>query len=193
MDSYLNIRVLPDSSISAPSLLNNLFSRFHRTMARHYNGQVAVGFPHYGQNGQKHYRQKTLGDVLRLFASKAVLEQLMGFHWLKGLRDHTQVGDIRPIPGAVQGYRTVSRVQKKSPQNMRKRSIAKGWLGERDAQNRIPDQRFKPLDLPYLQLQSLSNKQFMRIYVQLGELRDQPELGAFSSYGLSRTATIPWF
>lgn len=184
MDSYLDIRVLPDSLISAPPLLNNLFARFHRTMARHYNGQVAVSFPR--------YRQKTLGDVLRLFASKAVLEQLMDFHWLKGLRDHTQVDDILPI-GAVKGYRTVSRVQKKSPQNMRKRSIAKGWLSERDAILRIPDRRFKPLDLPYLQLQSLSNKQFMRVYVQLGELRDQPELGTFSSYGLSRTATIPWF
>ena len=82
---------------------------------------------------------RVLGDVLRIHGSKLAIELLMAQPWLKGLRDYTQVGDILPVPSDLIGYRTVSRVQKKSPQNLRKRSIAKGWLTEEEARHKIPD------------------------------------------------------
>ncbi len=181
---YLDIQVEPDLEISAPALLNNLFAKFHRAMAQHCNGQIAVSFPKY---------DKTLGDVLRLFGTQEVLEQFMAQPWLKGLRDYTQVSDIQAVPEEVKGYRSVFRVQRKSPQNKRKRAVSKGWLSETEALEQMPDQAFQPLSLPYLQLHSLSNKQVMRVYIQLGELGNQPQTGEVSSYGLSRTATVPWF
>ncbi|MDC5842327.1 type I-F CRISPR-associated endoribonuclease Cas6/Csy4 [Vibrio europaeus] len=184
MNFFLDIRVEPDLEISAPALLNNLFAKFHRTMAQTCKGQVAVSFPNV---------DGTLGDVLRLHGSQQALEVLMTQPWLKGLRDYTHVTEVQPVPAEIQGYRTVSRIQKKSPQNLRKRSIAKGWLTEEEALHKIPDHKQKPLKLPYLRLQSLSSKSIMRIYIQHGEITEQAVVGDFSSYGLSRKATIPWF
>ncbi len=184
MDYYLDIQVEPDLEISAPALLNNLFAKFHRAMALHCHEPIAASFPKYDQ---------TLGNVLRLFGTKETLAQFMALPWLKGLRDYTHVSSIHAVPKAVQGYRSVFRVQRKSPQNKRKRAIARGLMTEQEAQHQIPDQAFQPLLLPYLQLHSLSTKQTMRLYIQLGELYDQPRSGDFSSYGLSRVATIPWF
>ena len=184
MDYYLDIKVLPDLEITAPALLNNLFAKFHRAMAQTFKGKVAVSFPKYG---------RALGDVLRIHGSKLSIEVLMTEPWLKGLRDYTQIGDILPIPHELIGYRTVSRVQKKSPQNLRKRSIAKGWLTEEEAQHKIPDTKQPQLNLPYLQLQSLSNKNVLRIYVKHGDITQQAVSGEYSSYGFSSQATIPWF
>lgn len=184
MDYYLDIKVLPDLEITAPALLNNLFAKFHRAMAQMCKGQVAVSFP-------KHDR--VLGDVLRIHGSKVTIESLMTEPWLKGLRDYTQVGDVLPVPSQLIGYRTVSRVQKKSPQNLRKRSVAKGWLTEEEALYKIPDNKQPQFDLPYLQLQSLSNKNVLRIYVKHGDIAQQVVSGEYSSYGFSSQATIPWF
>ena len=184
MDHYLDIRVEPDPEITAPALMNNLFAKFHRTMAQVCHGRVAVSFPRHA---------RTLGDVLRLHGNRHALELLMAQPWLKGLRDYTKIGNILPVPEKVKGYRTVSRVQKKSPHNLRKRSVAKGWLTEEEARQQIPDSRQPQLSLPYLQLQSLSSKSVMRIYVRHGEITSQAAEGKFSSYGLSRQATIPWF
>lgn len=184
MDYYLDIQIEPDLEITAPALLNNLFAKFHRVMAQTCKGQVAVSFPKY---------DRVLGDVLRLHGSKPAIELLMEQPWLKGLRDYIQVGDVLPVPSDLIGYRTVSRVQKKSSQNLRKRSIAKGWLTEEEARHKIPDTKQSPLDLPYLQLQSLSNKNVLRIYVKHGVITQQAVSGEYSSYGFSSQATIPWF
>ncbi|MFW7525652.1 type I-F CRISPR-associated endoribonuclease Cas6/Csy4 [Vibrio ostreicida] len=184
MDYYLDIKVLPDLEITAPALLNNLFAKFHRAMAQTCKGQVAVSFPKYG---------RVLGDVLRIHGSKPAIESLMNQPWLKGLRDYTQVGDVFLVPSDIIGYRTVTRVQMKSPQNLRKRSIAKGWMTEEEARHRIPDTKQPQLDLPYLQLQSLSNKNVLRIYVKHGVIIQQSVNGEYSSYGFSSQATIPWF
>ncbi|KOO04495.1 type I-F CRISPR-associated endoribonuclease Cas6/Csy4 [Vibrio nereis] len=184
MDYYLDIQVLPDLDISAPALMNNLFAKFHRSMTQTLPGDIAVSFPKY---------HRSLGDVLRLHGTEQNLSQLMALQWLKGLRDYTDVSDIRSVPTDVKGYRNVYRVQKKSVHNRRKRSIAKGWLSEEEAIHRIPDEAQKMLKLPFLQLKSLSSQQNMRVYVALGELLSEPTTGPINSYGLSKTATVPWF
>merc|ERR1711879_218909 len=103
------------------------------------------------------------------------------------------MGSIVPVPEGCQ-HRTVRRIQAKSAWNKRKRSIAKGRLTEEEAQAKIPDDQQKNLKhLPFLQIKSLSNGNTMRIYVNHGELQNEPVSGTFNSYGLSATATIPWF
>lgn len=184
MDYYLDIQVEPDLEISTPALLNNLFAKFHRVLAKSCKGQVAVSFPRYG---------RVLGDVLRIHGPESAIQLLMAQPWLKGLRDYTKVGDILPVPSDIIGFRTVSRVQRKSPQNLRKRSIAKGWLTEEEARHKIPDTKQLKLDLPFLQLQSLSNKNVLRIYVKHGDITQKAVIGEYSSYGFSAQATVPWF
>ncbi|MEZ8147728.1 type I-F CRISPR-associated endoribonuclease Cas6/Csy4 [Enterovibrio norvegicus] len=184
MDSYIDIVVLPDAEITSPALMNNLFAKLHRALVELASGDVAVSFPKYG---------KMLGNILRLHGTRDALDRLMVQPWLKGLRDYTSVSDISPVPDNVQGYRSTFRVQQKSPQNIRKRAISKGWLSEEEALHKIPDSKQKRLSLPFIQIKSQSTNQEVRLFVERGELLDKPETGHFSSYGFSRTATTPWF
>lgn len=183
MDHYLDIKVLPDLESTAQELLNKLFSKLHRALGQHTQGKVGVSFPQQG---------KLLGEILRLHGTKEDLSHLMDQNWLQGLRDYTRCGALQPIPPQVT-YRTVKRVQAKSAHNKRRRSILKGWLTEQQALEQIPDTQQKSLDMPFIQMGSLSNGNTMRIYIQHGDILPQPQAGIFSAYGLSSTATIPWF
>ena len=51
----------------------------------------------------------------------------------------------------------------------------------------------KGLDNPYLELDSTSSGHKHRRYIAFGELLSNPLKGDFDSFGLSKTATIPWF
>ncbi len=184
MDYYLDITLLPDPEFEKQVLLNALFSKFHRGMSQTVPGEIGVSFPDF---------DKRLGVRLRLHGSAESLDKLMAAGWMKGLGDYTRVSDIQVVPADCQ-YRTVRRVQAKSAWNKRKRSIAKGWLSEEEAEAKIPDDQQKSLKhLPFLQIKSLSNGNVMRIYVEHGELQGTPQEGTRNSYGLSSTATIPWF
>jgi CRISPR-associated endonuclease Csy4 len=49
------------------------------------------------------------------------------------------------------------------------------------------------LDNPYLELESTSNGNKHRRYLEFGQLLGNAVVGEFDQFGLSKTATIPWF
>lgn len=183
MNYYIDIEVLPDLEIGAQHLLNNVFAKCHRVISQHGEGNVGVSFPQY---------KKMLGHILRLHGSATDLNRLMALNWLAGLKDYCQCSAVAEVPANAR-YRTVSRYQRKSAHNKRKRSIAKGWLTQEQAMEAIPDTQQHNITYPFIALKSLSNHNPMRIYIKLGELQNEPHNGTFGSYGLSSKTTIPWF
>lgn len=183
MDYYQDITVLPDPEFNESVLLNAVYAKLHRAICQFAPSKIGVSFPAVG---------KTLGNTIRLHGAEASLKLLDTQKWRQGLQDYTFATELLPVPANAK-FRTVKRVQAKSVHNKRKRSVAKGWLTEVQAQEKIPDNQFKVLKLPYAQLKSLSNGNIMRVYIQHGELQECPAEGEFNSYGLSPTATIPWF
>ncbi|EPU1979479.1 type I-F CRISPR-associated endoribonuclease Cas6/Csy4 [Escherichia coli] len=183
MDHYLDIRVLPDPEFGQVELLNALYAKLHRVLPSLTRGRVGVSFP-----GHK----RTLGDCLRLHGSLADLLNLTEVNWLQGMRDYINIAEPSLIPQSV-CFRVVRRVQSKSAHNKRRRSIAKGWLTEEEALDRIPNTQQKAITLPYAEMYSLSTGSRMRLYIEHGPLLDKPLAGTFNAYGLSTTATIPWF
>jgi len=62
--------------------------------------------------------------------------------------------------------------------------------------NTKPELKHSPqngIDNPYLELESASNDNKHRRYISFGELSDTPISGEFDTFGLSKTATVPWF
>jgi len=97
------------------------------------------------------------------------------------------------IPKEVK-HRFVKRVQaKSSAERLRRRSVAKGWLTEEEAAIRITHDQEKRLNKPFLQLKSQSTGQPFRLFIEHGTLVEQPVAGKFSAYGISSSATIPWW
>ncbi|QMR77380.1 type I-F CRISPR-associated endoribonuclease Cas6/Csy4 [Enterobacter sp. RHBSTW-00175] len=184
MDHYFQIRVLPDPEFSEEMLMAALVAKLHRALGQRGLGDIGISFPAHDIKP---------GAVLRLHGHSQALRELELLAWRKGLGDYSLSSEIKPVPDVNQ-WRCVSRVQVKSnAQRLMRRSVNKGWMTEQEAQQRILTMQDVKTDLPWLQLRSLSTGQSFRLFIQHGDLCSTPVAGTFSTYGLSSTATVPWF
>lgn len=184
MESYQDIRVLADPEFKEQTLMSVLFMKVHLALSARQKGDIGVSFPEHA---------KTPGAVLRLHGHQEALVALDATSWLTGLRDYCMVKPVTAVP-EVSGWRTVSRVQVKSNvERLMRRSVRKGWLTEEQAAYQSRERQNQSCDLPFIQLKSHSTGQRFRLFICHGEIKDKPELGTFSHYGLSTVTTIPWF
>lgn len=187
MDHYLDIRLLPDPEFPATLLMSALFGKLHRGLAEHGGGTIGVSFPDVRAGN------RTLGHCLRLHGSATELQRLMQIGWMQGLRDHADFGAPTPVP-ANPGYRVVRRVQaKSSAERLRRRLIARKHIDVEAAAQAIPDSVAERLDLPYVVLSSRTTGQRFPLFIEHGPIQVAPVAGSFTAYGLSSTATVPWF
>jgi len=187
MDSYLELQLLPDPEFPANMLMNALFAKLHRGLVSNGEGRIGVSFPDVEQKGIG------LGARLRLHGTAADLERLMSANWLQGMRDHLLCSPLSSVP-ANAAYRVVQRVQaKSSPERERRRLIARKGVSVESAVQAIPDSAAEMLRLPYVLLTSQSTQQQFRLFVEHLPVQKDAVRGTFSAYGLSSTATVPWF
>lgn len=187
MDSYIELQLLPDPEFPANMLMNALFAKLHRGLVSSGEGRIGVSFPDVAQKGIG------LGVRLRLHGTAPDLECLMAANWLQGMRDHLSCSPVNLVP-ANAAYRIVRRVQaKSSPERERRRLIARKGISAEAAVQAIPDSAAEMLRLPYLLLTSQSTEQQFRLFVEHLPVQKDAVWGTFSAYGLSSTATVPWF
>lgn len=187
MDAYLEIKLLPDPEFPVNFLMGALYGKLHRALVVLESSEIGVSFPGYSQS------PRSMGDCLRLHGTQAILSQLMAQNWLKGMSDHIQCSDILPTPEAVK-YRTVSRRQfKTNSERLRRRRMKRKGETWDQVVAAIPDTVERKPDLPYVHLRSKSTEQSFALFIQQGELREEPTSGKFNTYGLSHQATVPWF
>lgn len=187
MEAYIEIRLLPDPEFPPTLLMNALFAKLHRALVNHGAGDIGVSFPAVVS------ARPSLGGRLRLHGTTTALNRLMQSSSLAGMSDHLAIGSVAPVPRGAR-FRTVRRVQAKSnPERIRRRAMVRQNITEEAARAAIPDDCAQRLDLPYVTLSSRSTGQQFRLFIEHGPIQDQPLSGIFSAYGLSTTATIPWF
>lgn len=187
MDRYIDIRLLPDPEFAAPMLMNALFAKLHRGLVDHGQGDVGVSFPDIQQ------RSRNLGMRLRLHGTETALVRLMSAGWLQGMRDHIELRDVAAVPADAM-HRPVRRVQaQSSPERLRRRLMNRRGIDYETAAQAIPDSASERLTLPYVTLTSSSTGQQFRLFIQHGPMVSTPAFGCFTHYGLSSTATVPWF
>lgn len=187
MDSYIELQLLPDPEFPTNTLMNALFAKLHRGLVSNGEGRIGVSFPDVEQKGIG------LGARLRLHGTAADLERLMSANWLQGMRDHLLCSPLSSVP-ANAAYRVVQRVQaKSSPERERRRLIARKGVSVESAVQAIPDSAAEMLRLPYVLLTSQSTQQQFRLFVEHLPVQKDAVWGTFSAYGLSSTATVPWF
>jgi len=183
MNYYINIHLKPDAEMRENVLLNKVYTKLHKALSTLQSTDIGVSFPK--------YRVK-LGDVIRIHGSHQRLGELQALNWLGGLSGYCTVGDILPVPEQVQ-YRVVSRIQSNMTEAKLRRIIKRGSLSPENAKQYKAKMFSKGLDNPYLELQSSSNEHKYRRFIEFGDLLDAPVVGDFDSFGLSKTATLPWF
>jgi len=187
MDHYIDITVLPDPEFPATTLMNALFAKLHRGLVDHGGQDIGVSFP------EVMLGKRTLGQRLRLHGNSVSLDRLMAIGWMQGMRDHVTITSVQPVPAGVQ-HRVVRRVQaKSSPERLRRRLMARKSIDAETARTAIPDSAAEMLELPYVELASRSTEQRFRLFIEHLEPVPTPREGTYGSYGLSTSATIPWF
>ncbi len=189
MDHYLELRLMPDPEFKSTVLMNALFAKLHRALFDLNSTRIGISFPGV-QTDPKH---PGLGDRLRLHGTAADLHGLMALDWLTGMRDHTELYGPAPVP-RTDSHRVVRRVQvKSSPERLRRRLVRRKGITDAEACQAISQDKAERLDLPYVTLTSRSTGQRFRLFIDHRPPGNELVDGAFSCYGLSPTATVPWF
>jgi CRISPR-associated endonuclease Csy4 len=205
MDHYLDLRIRPDPEFSTPQLMNILFQKLHLTLVDLRSTDIGISFPEVDE------KRPTLGGCLRLHAQSERLQELIHHPHLNGLEDYMEIARPTPIPTQTQ-YRQVRRIQtKSSPERLLRRQMRRHGYADMEAARQAAIKsameqhstseaeatkyidRIRTLSLPFVSLRSQSTGQFFRLFIQHGSLETKFTTGAFNSYGLSATATIPWF
>ncbi len=183
MNSYLDINLQPDTEMPWNWLMNTVYTKLHKTLFDLKSNSIAVSFPDY---------KLTLGTVLRLHGNEDDLRVLQQHNWLGGMSGYCRAGEIAPVPESV-AYRNIRRMQSKMTQAKLNRLIKRGSITEAETKHYRAMMFTKSLDNPYVELTSASNGHKYRRYIELGPLLDKPIAGEFDQFGLSKTATVPWF
>jgi CRISPR-associated endonuclease Csy4 len=187
MECFMDIALRPDAEYPAHVLLSTLYDKLHRALAPNNTAGIAAYCPEYKTH------PASLGTRLRLLESRSSLQALARSDWLGGLRDHVKVGPVNNVPAGTV-HRVVRRVQaKSSPERLRRRLMKRHGFDEAQARQRIPDSAAETLNYPFVQLRSRSTGQTFRLFLRVGPDEPEPSPGTFNPYGLSQTATVPWF
>jgi len=183
MKHYIDILIKPDAEMRENLLFNKVYSKLHKALVGLKSTDIGVSFPQY---------EIILGKVLRLHGSETKLSELQETDWLGGLKGYCNVSGIEPVPSEAH-YRTVSRIQSNMTEAKLRRLIKRGSISDSELKAYKAKMFTKGLDNPYLELESSSNGHKHRRYIQFGELTAESVEGLFDQFGLSKTATIPWF
>lgn len=186
MDSYIDFTLLPDPELPATVLMTELFGHIHLALVEHGKGDVGVSFPRAGEVAG-------LGNVLRLHSAEVRLSTVQQALQLGALAGYLEMKGPNRVPADVK-HRVVKRVQaKSSPARLRRRLMRRHDMTLEQATKQVPDKAKEALKLPFINLKSASTGQLFPLFIEQGEPKNEPQAGLFSSYGLSSSATVPWF
>ncbi len=183
MRYYIDVAIKPDAEMRLNALLNSIYTKIHKALFDLGSTTIGVSFPRY---------KVMLGNVLRIHGEETNLSDLENLDWVGGMKGYCQVSSIIPVP-EVSKFRTVSRKQTTMSQAKLRRIIKRESISKEDTKRYKEKMFSKGLNEPYLELVSISNRRKYRRYIEFGELLDQPVYGKFDQFGLSKTATVPWF
>jgi CRISPR-associated endonuclease Csy4 len=111
--------------------------------------------------------------------------------------DLLEVRGLSSTPATDQ-HRVVRRVQvQSSPERVKRRLVKRLMMREGIAEDqavaRVVVKPAEFLQFPFVTLQSSSTRQHFRLFISHEPVQQNAVVGTFSAYGLSTTATVPWF
>ncbi len=183
MDHYLDIKIVSDEEVPIYFIRNKIYSKLHKALFTLKSSDIGVSFPCY---------KVKLGDVIRIHSSETRLTELQSKDWLGGLKGYCHVSHVQAIPADV-SYRIISRKQVSMTAAKLRRLIKRGSITPEETKNYKEKMFEKGIGNAFLELVSTSNGHRHRRYIEFCDLQNEPVKGDFDQFGLSKTATVPWF
>jgi len=192
MEYYIDITLLPDAEANLGFLWQKVYQQLHLALVENKTpdnySEIAVSFPGYGS------KPFPLSDKLRLFASSE--EQLLLLdmaQWLNHLQDYTHFKSIKEVPASVNQFAQFKRKQFDSnSERLARRRVKRKGESLEQALKYYESFIEKETKLPFLMMKSLTKQEFFKLFIER-EVGDVAVKGRFNCYGLSQTATVPFF
>lgn len=188
MDSYFEIKAIPDPELLQSAVIGQLMQAVHSYLPRH-EGRIGISFPAYGQ-------ARTLGGILRLHGEHGDLAQLhLSLQNTPSVSSYGLITDVKPVPNKLRGNIRFKRRHTKGYSHFKRleqRNHAKGnWTPEHQAA--VAAKYSESIKCPHVALRSHSTGQGKFLLFIEREMLPAKIEGIFNNYGLSKTATVPWF
>ena len=205
MKYYLDITLLPNAESNLGFLWQKVFQQIHIALVDNKIGTneaaVALSIPGYKAIDGKE-KCFPLGKKLRLLAdSEDALVKLDIHQWLKRLRDYCDIEPIKNVPHDIKQHARFTRKSVKSiEKKARRRAEHLNKSYDEVLAYLLKEGRSGDCKLPYINVESQDTKkrveqgvscQFSLFIEHI--LSEASVSGKFDCYGLSKTATIPWF
>lgn len=207
MQVYQEITLLHNPEIPCHFLWEKLFQQIHLALVKNKiispnlknDSGKPLEYSEYGISFPQYDAQlNALGCKLRVFAeTDERLKCLNLLHWLERLHDYCRCTPIEPIPQGVRYARFKRKQFTNNPKRLARRRITRltkqgkhETLEQALAYYSGHDE--KKTRLPFIYLDSKTWKTRLPLFIER-ELVSEPVQGSFSCYGLSKTATVPWF
>jgi CRISPR-associated endonuclease Csy4 len=192
MNYYIDIKLLTDSEITLGFIWKKLYAQIHLALVevRDEKNLVPIGlsFPKYSND-------RFLGDTLRIFSpTKEDLESLDLNRWIGRLLDYLTISEIQKVPTSTEFVSFRRKQFKTNIERLARRQAKRKGISYKEALENYKNfnEEKKKTKLPYINVKSLSSNREMKIFIEKS-IKSNPENGLFSTYGLSKTSTVPWF
>ncbi len=183
MNSYIDVVIKPQKKIKSNVLLNKVYSQLHLALCEMNSDSIGVSFPKY---------KVTLGNTIRIHGIAEQIKPLSEDQWVGPLKEYCDVSSVLTVKSDAL-HRKVSRARPNMTESKLRRIVKRNALSSEEIKAYRVKMFSKGLADPYVELQSSSTGQFYRRFISFGEISAKPTEGEFDSFGLSRSATIPWF
>ncbi len=192
MKYYQEISLLPDADIGVYFLWQKLYQQIHLALVENKIAEnasaIGVGFPEYDAG------KFSMGTKLRLFAEEEKdLAQINCEYRLKRLDDYTHIRSIRAVPDKISGYVCFRHIKLKGNKEKlaRRRAKRKGETLQQ-ALAYFASYEEERSRLPYINMNSQTTGNRFRLFIEKKAM-EEPQIGPFSCYGLSKITTVPCF
>jgi CRISPR-associated endonuclease Csy4 len=187
MNHYLDLRIQPDPEFTEVVLRAALIQKLHRALVQTRLTDVGIGFPKWVVETHK------LGNLTRLHGSQQSLQTLQATDWLRGMRDHLVIGDVQLAP-ATSEHRHIKRLRPVvNMERIKRRQLRRHPDQVAEIEERFKGAHAQKIKAPLIRLYSSSTGETFPLLLELGPSSKDAVAGSFNSYGLSTTATVPWF
>lgn len=203
MKYYLDIILHPDNEVPANFLMGKVYTQLHLAFVENKNEKnqqpVGVVFPEYSDGKDNDSKDKKgLGKIIRLiFKSESDLENLNLSSKLESFSDYVTTGQTKNIPADIQSFIRYKRVQPKISYAKLKRLLIRK-LGESDQLYEELNKQWdlvkkdkKNIDLPFVELKSLSSNNRFKLFLFREYASDANYKGDFNLYGLNDKVALP--
>lgn len=183
---------MPDAEANLGFIWQKAYQQIHVALVENKtvsgNSNIAVSLPKYGD------KAFPLGDKLRLISEmEDKLQKLDIGKWLDRLTDYAHVTSIKEVPQSVTEFVCFSRKQfNTNIERLARRRVKRKGGSFEESLKHYADFQDKETTLPFINVNSLHSGEKFRLFIEQSK-EQKPVEGEFSCYGLSKTATVPWF